>query len=247
MSIRVPKVFISYSHDSQDHKKWVLELAIRFRNNGIDAIIDQFELKAGDDVPHFMETNLALADKIVMVCTERYVEKANNGEGGVGYEKMIITSNLLKRIDENKVIPIIRQKGEINLPTFLKSKLYINFSKNDDFEYNYDDIVRNIHNTPLFEKPPVGNNPFLPVAKESLDGDIKLLHDALREIAQYQGVGDFVNSSNIASQLDVSKIMFRVIGTKLENLGYVKWLSGNNYIQVTDKGVMYAFENQLIK
>jgi hypothetical protein len=243
----VPKVFISYSHDSQDHKKWVLELAIRFRNSGIDAIIDQFELQAGDDVPHFMETNLATADKIILVCTERFVEKANKGEGGVGYEKMIITSNLLKRIDQNKVIPIIKQNGEINLPTFLESKLYINFSKNDDFEYNYDEIVRTIHNKPLFEKPPVGNNPFLPIAKASLDGDIKLLHDALQEIAKCQGVDQYVNSSNIARHLEVSKIMFRVIGIKLENLGYIKWVSGYSYIQVTNKGVMYAFENQLIK
>lgn len=33
-----PKVFISYSHDTQDHKKWVLDLATRLRNSGIDAI-----------------------------------------------------------------------------------------------------------------------------------------------------------------------------------------------------------------
>jgi hypothetical protein len=49
----IPKVFISYSHDSQGYKKWVLELAVRLRNNGIDAILDQFELKAGDDIPRF--------------------------------------------------------------------------------------------------------------------------------------------------------------------------------------------------
>jgi hypothetical protein len=135
----IPKAFISYSHDTQQHKKWVLELATRLRNNGIDAILDQFELQPGDDVPHFMETHLADSNKILMICTERYVEKANAGVGGVGYEKMIITSNLMQRIDENKIIPIIRQNLTIDVPTFLKSKLYINFSKNDDFEYSYDD------------------------------------------------------------------------------------------------------------
>jgi hypothetical protein len=123
----VPKVFISYSHDTIQHKKWVLELAIRLRNNGIDAILDQFELQPGDDIPHFMETHLSDCNKILMVCTENYVTKANKGEGGVGYEKMIITSSLMKRIDENKVIPIIRQVDSGNVPTFLKSKFYINF------------------------------------------------------------------------------------------------------------------------
>ena len=63
-----PKVFISYSHDSQEHKKWVLDLATRLRNNGVDAIIDQWELRPGDDLPHFMETHLADSDYVVMVC-----------------------------------------------------------------------------------------------------------------------------------------------------------------------------------
>jgi hypothetical protein len=57
--MKIPKVFISYSHDSQEHKKWVLDLATRLRNNGVDAIIDQWALRAGDDLPHFMETHLA--------------------------------------------------------------------------------------------------------------------------------------------------------------------------------------------
>lgn len=242
----VPKIFISYSHDTLEHKKWVLELATRLRNNGIDAIIDQFELKPGDDLPHFMETHLAEANNIIMVCTERYVEKANSGEGGVGYEKMIITSNLLKKIDENKVIPIIRQNGEANLPTFLKSKLYINFSKNDDFESNYDDLVRAIHKSPLFEKPPIGNNPFKPVLKESLDGDRKLLDQVLKICAEQQGTSSYVYSNDMSRILGISQVMFRVLITKLNELGYTKWYSGNGTLSVTQKGLMYAFENKLI-
>jgi TIR domain len=162
----VPKVFISYSHDSMQHKKWVLDLAIRLRNNGIDAILDQFELKPGDDIPHFMETHLADSDKILMICTENYVSKTNKGEGGVGYEKMIITSNLMKRINESKIIPIVRQNNSENVPTFLISKFYINFNADGDFEFSYDDLVRTIHNSPLFVKPLIGNNPFQPVQKE---------------------------------------------------------------------------------
>lgn len=104
-----PRVFISYSHDSAEHKEWVLDFATTLRNRGVDAVLDQWDLKPGDDLPHFMETQLEVADYVLMVCTEKYVEKANTGEGGVGYEKMIMTSSLLKKIDSSKVIPIIRQ------------------------------------------------------------------------------------------------------------------------------------------
>src|SRR4051812_6679259 len=116
METVIPKAFISYSHDTQEHKKWVLELATRLRNNGIDAILDQFELRPGADIPHFMETHLSSSNKILMICTDKYVDKANKGQGGVGYEKMIITSTLMKNIDENKIIPIIRQKGATEVP-----------------------------------------------------------------------------------------------------------------------------------
>ena len=46
-----PKVFISYSHDSAEHKQWVLEFATTLRNRGVDAILDQWDLKPGDDLP----------------------------------------------------------------------------------------------------------------------------------------------------------------------------------------------------
>ena len=158
-----PRAFISYSHDTAPHKEWVLDFATTLRNRGIDAVLDQWDLKPGDDLPHFMETQLEAADYILMICTEKYVEKANAGEGGVGYEKMIMTSSLLSKIDSRKVIPIIRQSGTDYRPTFLKSKLYINFSNNSDIEYSFDDLLRTLLNAPLYEKPAIGENPFKPM------------------------------------------------------------------------------------
>ncbi|MBP2282972.1 hypothetical protein H4V97_001290 [Flavobacterium sp. CG_23.5] len=242
----IPKAFISYSHDTQEHKKWALELATRLRNNGIDAILDQFELQPGADLPHFMETHLSTSDKVIMVCTEKYVEKANKGQGGVGYEKMIITSNLMKNIDGNKIIPIIRQNPKKEVPTFLKSKLYIDFSKLDDFEFCYDELVRTIHSSPLFEKPPIGNNPFKPVAKEKLEDDAKLLNTVLATIIENQGISSYASSQYIIVKLSISPILFKIAVTKLINSGYAKWFGDNSLVCVTDKGLLYAYENKLV-
>lgn len=246
--MQIPKAFISYSHDSQDHKKWALELATRLRNNGIDAILDQFELQPGADLPHFMETHLASANKIIMVCTNKYVEKANSGQGGVGYEKMIITSTLMKNIDEHKIIPIIRQHGTSEVPTFLRSKLYINFSKQDDFEFSYDELVRSIHNSPLFEKPAIGNNPFKPIVKEKLQDDTKLLDTLLTEILELQGTGKYADSDTIIFNLKISPLLFKISTIKLVEMGFARWSFANNfnYISGTEKGLIYAFENKLV-
>lgn len=59
-----PKVFISYSHDSATHKKWVLEFATTLRDRGVDAILDQWDLKPGDDLSEFMEQNLEDSEMI---------------------------------------------------------------------------------------------------------------------------------------------------------------------------------------
>ncbi len=242
----IPRVFISYSHDSLEHKKWVLDLATRLRNNGIDAILDLWELKPGDDLPHFMETNLVSSKFVIMVCTSNYVEKANAGSGGVGYEKMIITSNYLKKIDENKVIPIVRQKGTANVPTFLTSKLYINFSRDDDFEFAYDELVRTIHNSPLFIKPEVGNHPFKP--KSDLKEEKKV--DSLRilmsvVVALYERNRDWLSFADINEKMNISRIMLELIIGQAIKQGLLIRSSGS-LVALSDKGKLYAVENGLI-
>lgn len=244
--MKIPKVFISYSHETIEHKKWVLELATRMRNNGIDAILDQWELQPGDDLPHFMESHLSNSDKIIMVCTEKYVQKANSGQGGVGYEKMIITSNLLKNIDENKVIPIIRQKSNSDVPTFLKSKLYINFSKIDDFEFSFDELIRTIHRSPLYKKPPIGNKPFddvtnkpIPKAQDSVDELMKLI------IMLYNNSDkDYIENVELVKKSNLSRIMFEHLIDKIKDLNYIT-LDEYNDIYLKKEGRQFAVNNGL--
>ena len=48
-----PKVFISHSHDSESHKAWVLRLATALRDNGVDAVLDRWDLSPGQDTAAF--------------------------------------------------------------------------------------------------------------------------------------------------------------------------------------------------
>lgn len=241
----VPKVFISYSHDTQDHKKWVLDLATRLRNSGIDAIIDQWELGPGDDLPHFMETNLAGADRVLMICTERYVEKANSGSGGVGFEKMIITSDLLSKIDSNKVIPVVKQDASNDVPTFLKSKLYIDFSKSDDYELSFDNLVRSIHGAPLFKKPEIGNNPFKPANETAPEQNNDLAMDIFKVIVgQYERGEDLTEDRVIPRSLGCSRIIYDIHLQKLIQEGLVGLNSG--YVSLKEKGKQFAVNQGLV-
>ncbi len=113
-----PKVFTSYSHDSDEHKEWVLKLSCKLRENGVDVMLDQWDVRLGTDQTFFME-KLSTADRVLMICTDTYVKKADNREGGVGYEGLIITDQIAADVKTDKFIPIIRQSSnERKMPIF---------------------------------------------------------------------------------------------------------------------------------
>ena len=53
--MNAPKVFISYSHDSKEHKAWVAKLSGELRGKGVDVVLDQWELSLGQGVTLFMQ------------------------------------------------------------------------------------------------------------------------------------------------------------------------------------------------
>ena len=242
----IPKAFISYSHDSQAHKKWVLDLATRLRSVGVDASLDQWDLGPGDDIARFMETHLVAADRVLMICTEPYVEKANSGKGGVGYEKMIVTAELMRNIDSNKVIPVVRQKGTHLVPAFISTKLYIDFSLGDQFELAFDDLTRTLHCAPLFVKPPISNNPFTPVpSTPERSGDaVKKLMAVLISVFEAMSEGH-MDYESISGNWQGSRVMLDLLLEQAESQGLILQRTGG-YIALTLKGKTYAVENKLV-
>lgn len=155
-----PKVFISYSHDSDEHKKWVLELATRLRCHGVDVILDQWDLVLGNDLRFFMEQGLDESEFVICICSSKYVERTNSGVGGVGYETTIISSDLLMNSNTGNILPIIKNnEGKEKTPKFLLNKIYSNFDEGDYYS-EYRQLIEKIYGENAKKKPPLGNNPF---------------------------------------------------------------------------------------
>ena len=151
-----PKVFISYSHDTPEHKQWVSEIGAKLRRNGVDAILDQWDLRLDEDPTRFMEIGIRNSDRVLVICTDSYVRKANAGEGGVGYESMIVTRKLAEDVGINKFIPIIRQAlGKDKTPAFLGTQVYIDFTDKDQFDEKFDELLHERLQVPVVQKPPV--------------------------------------------------------------------------------------------
>lgn len=202
-----PVVFISYSHDSPEHKRWVYKFAANLMDKGIDVILDQWDLRPGDDVPKFMEKSVDRAQRVLMICTEKYVKKANEGEGGVGYESMIVTGELVKNLGTSKFIPIVRQTNEeIELPKSVSTRYYINISSTDRYNENIEELLRELHKKPAIRKPLIGKNPFTlsPSKKETpkaeptaniLSGKVKIVNNSANVV--YQEAFDIARAGDL--------------------------------------------------
>lgn len=166
-----PQVFISYSHTSPEHKKKVLSLSRRMMADGIDVILDQWELYPGHDQYDFMEkiAKDAAIDKILIICDRGYKDKAENSKGGVGVEEQIIRPEIYRHTKQGKYIPVLfekDEKGEPLLPVFLRSRVYIDLAEKSVFSTHYEDLVREIYGRRKLNKPKIGYPPIYVLQEE---------------------------------------------------------------------------------
>ena len=161
MTLQQPKVFISYSWDSESHKEWVKRLTDSLIENGVDAHLDQYDLDLGDRLPKYMEDQITNSDFVLIICTEDYKKKADSRKSGVGYEGHIISGELLSSANENKFIPILRSEDFSHImPIFLSGKLGVRLK--DDFSVEDDafqDLLATLFNVKIKSKPKLGEIP----------------------------------------------------------------------------------------
>src|SRR5260370_24888633 len=128
--------FISYSWESKEHSQWVMNLAQCPQTNGVYVHLDQWDLKPGMDLLQYMEQSIRDSNYVLLICTPTFAKKANRGLGGVGYEKNIVSGEIFtKRSIDTKFVPIIRMGApESSLPSYLQSKVFVDFRESVVFE-----------------------------------------------------------------------------------------------------------------
>lgn len=155
-----PTCFISYSHDDEPHRDWVLQLARNLSNNGVSVALDRWDLRAGDDMQKYMESSVVDCEFVIMICTTAYTEKANSRKGGVGYESGIVSSKIYEGLQPRKFVPLIRSyDGTRVRPTFLGNRMYIDFSSDTDYPERLTELLRHLFDKHTDQRPPIGVPP----------------------------------------------------------------------------------------
>jgi hypothetical protein len=152
----VIRVFLSYSWDSEAHKRWVLDFAGNLRSDGVDAVIDQTHLPLGARNPEFMERSVRESDRVLVVCTEAYKRRFDSREGGAGYEGHVITGEIVDEVGTNKFIPVLRSgEWKSSLPTALSGVAGVDLRSDSPEEYRK--LLENLHG--ISHIAPVGPRP----------------------------------------------------------------------------------------
>lgn len=154
-----PVVFISYSWDTEAHQDWVAHLAEDLTKAGIYVLFDQY-LEDGTMLPTFMELGLERADKVLIIGTENYKERSSYGDTGAAFEGCIIRSQIFQNLGTKKFISCLRHGTfKDSFPLILGGNKGHDFSKDENYKYELDNLCREIWKKPKRQRPELGRIP----------------------------------------------------------------------------------------
>jgi SEFIR domain len=163
------KVFISYCHDNEEHKRLTKELVDKLMDKGVHCIFDEYEKsKLYEQWSSWMIRKIEEAKFVIIVCNKEYINgiKPLKARGVTG-EGAIIREEIYNKSDKKpgKFIPIFFSKNEKkNIPTFLRGFPYYLLDEKDTDKYNedYKNLYRYITNQPKYIPPKIGEIEIMP-------------------------------------------------------------------------------------
>ncbi len=236
------KIFISYSWDGDAHQEWTQRFADRLEEIiELSVTFDRYDLDSFSDKNFFMEKAVFNTDLILAVITEDYSTKANSRKGGVGIEtSMAVTRHWEEALGSgsSNIIPILRE-GE-NVPNYLKSKFYIDFRDDDEFEKSFQKLLDHIRGKSKAKRP-----------------DKKLSIHSVSQVQEFTRIEDFlkINYKNRRLLFDKSistdfsgdnRIKFELWETKSPSLQYYLFLFNNTSIEKTVQRISTLLKNNKI-
>lgn len=115
-----------------------------------------------------MEKAVIEPEFVVLVCTPDYAIKANNRQGGAGYENSIVTGELFAKQSSSKFISILRSGSlDMSLLSYLKSRICIDFTKDSLYQSNLEILIHKLYKVPILARPPLGAKPEFSTSHQS--------------------------------------------------------------------------------
>ena len=144
------RVFITHTSMTGEAIEWVKQLVLYLIDHGVQARLDKFHLRRGMDLPQWMCNELALADKVIVVCDENYKRKADGRLGGVGWETMIIQGDLANLPPDSTKYQVVVRAKDISegLPLYLRTRYAFHAPPSDPSMTFREELLRELLDLP---------------------------------------------------------------------------------------------------
>lgn len=162
-----PVVFISYSWDSDEHKKWVADLSKDLREKfRIYTLLDQYN-RGGDDLITFMHKGLKQAHRVLIIGTPKYKEKTGKQSGGAKFEDQVITIELYHNMGSSKFVPILRDGSfSDSFNELIETRTGYDMRNDTDYEKVLQELAADLWGCPMNAAPTLGPKPnFTPASQ----------------------------------------------------------------------------------
>lgn len=130
---KTPSVFIS--HSSKD-AEFARKLAAGLKNAGIETWLDDYELHIAEDIYEYIGNAILKASHFAIVLSQ-------NSLSSDWVKKEMHAALALEAERKTIVVPILID--DVDIPLFLKAKLYADFRAGKDFAESFDKLLRSIN------------------------------------------------------------------------------------------------------
>lgn len=158
VTMKPPTVFLQYAHVDATYKELALALANRLRADGVESVIDQYEISPPEGWAVWMTKKLRDADFVLVLCSEDNLKRFDKeqpppkGTGATWEGHFIQTYLLNSGVINNKFVPVLLRKEDLPfIPAILQT--YTHYAVFEPEQY--DRLFRFLTKQPEINAPPV--------------------------------------------------------------------------------------------
>ncbi|MGH3879244.1 MAG: ATP-binding protein [Actinophytocola sp.] len=190
-----PTVFISYAHDSAEHKDQVLEFATFLRGQGVEAVLDVWSTEARRDWYSWAIGQLTAVDYVIVVASEKF-RRAADGLGvpdehrGIQSEAALLRELLVgdRATWLRKILPVVLPgHGVGEIPLFLQPHTASRYVVADFTANGAAELLRVLSGRPSHMAPPVAAAPVSVPALIGRHAELSRLAGLVAEVCAGRG------------------------------------------------------------
>lgn len=185
-----PQIFISYAWESESHNNLVISFCNHLRKEGFAAKMDIL-LSQNETAIHFQEMmhkGISDSNKVIIILSQKYKEKANSFQGGVGNEYRMIL-NEIDKIPQKYILVSFEKDYTSIVPSGLQNRKIISFTS---YETAFNELVAMIKEESIIDFSNVSE-------------DVKTIQK--KEIDNFQTLLEAKNNSNNLPTSDIITVL----------------------------------------